>query len=89
MTEHRHAAPSVGPHDYAPLARHDAHHPGGRCRHCYNPRDAHPVERWVRARPLQDTTGEDPYVTWLWRALFFIVLILVVSALLRLVAFIT
>jgi len=42
----------VGPHGF---------HPQGllgwrRCRHCYLPRDAHPVHCWVPSRPLGDKT---------------------------------
>lgn len=86
MTEHRHAA---GPHDFAPLARRDALHANGRCKHCYLLRAEHPALAWTPARPLRDTTGEDPYISWLWRAVGYIVLILVVWALLRLIVFIT
>ena len=53
---------TVEPHDYVPLRWWDrlvfrlSGHPPvlGRCRHCYYPGDAHPISKWVQARPLGD-----------------------------------
>jgi hypothetical protein len=44
----------VGPHAFKALRWRDARWFGGRCAHCYLPRDAHPVTGWTTARPLGD-----------------------------------
>lgn len=44
----------TSPHSFHPLRFWDALHSGGRCRHCYAPRLAHPMRCWVASRPIGD-----------------------------------
>lgn len=44
----------TSPHAFRPLKAWDALHGNGRCRHCYLPRNAHPIHYWAPARPLGD-----------------------------------
>jgi hypothetical protein len=48
----------VGPHEFDPLRR-PAISDNARCRACYLPEGAHPVEGWTRARPLGDRRRAD------------------------------
>jgi hypothetical protein len=43
----------TSPHKFFPLRPWDIR-PNGRCRHCYAPKNAHPMHCWVLARPLGD-----------------------------------
>ena len=53
---HGSLAIQVGPHDFAPLGWLDRFRTFGRCRACYLPRIVHPVEQYVMARPLGDSS---------------------------------
>lgn len=44
---------STSPHGFKPLRPWDMR-PGGRCRHCLLPCNAHPIHYWAPSRPLGD-----------------------------------
>ena len=50
MSDH---AATTSPHKFVPLRPWDIR-PGGRCRHCFIPRNAHPIHYWAPARPYGD-----------------------------------
>lgn len=66
MTQSKHSdSPPLaqsGPHKFSSIRWWDALSAGGRCKHCFLPRHAHPVHRWVRARPWGDHRRAD--VSW-------------------------
>lgn len=50
-----------GPHQFEPLFLRDLALGGaGRCKHCYEPASEHPIEGWVPARPIGDTSFRHP-----------------------------